>query len=150
MSKQQLFEIKKNPTEFPQIKIKSSKDAYDVIKQYYSDDIAVYESFFILLVNRANTTIGYAKISQGGICGTVVDIKMIAKYCVDTLASGVILAHNHPSGNLTPSNLDCVLTNKIVKALGLLEVSVLDHLILTEYSYMSFKDESDYEKFLTP
>jgi DNA repair protein RadC len=141
MKNQSLFTIKKNATSFETIKITSSRDAYNVIRQYYSDDIEVYESFFILLLNRQNQTIGYAKISQGGIVGTVVDVKIIAKYCIDSLCSGVILAHNHPSGNTNPSEADRVMTNKIVKALELIEVNVLDHIILTVDNYLSFGDQ---------
>jgi DNA repair protein RadC len=142
MSTQALFEIKKNKTEFQQVKITSSKVGYDVISQYYSDDIEIYESFFILLVNRANKTVGYAKISQGGIVGTVVDLKLIAKYCLDSLCSAVILAHNHPSGSLLPSEADKQITQKIKKALELIEVTVLDHLILTADSFYSFADNN--------
>jgi DNA repair protein RadC len=141
MKTQSLFSIKKNNTDFEKIKITSSRDAYNVIRQYYSDDIEVYESFFILLLNRQNQTIGFAKISQGGIVGTVVDVKIIAKYCIDSLCSGVILAHNHPSGNTNPSEADKVITNKIVKALELIEVNVLDHIILTIDNYLSFGDQ---------
>lgn len=143
MSTQALFEIKKTQTDFPRVKITSSRLAYDVIRKYYSDDIEIYESFFILLVDRSNTTVGYAKISQGGIVGTVVDIKLIAKYCLDSLCSGVILAHNHPSGNLAPSDQDKQITTKIKRALELIEVNVLDHLILTADNFYSFNDEGN-------
>jgi DNA repair protein RadC len=136
----QLYELKKNKSDFQNVKITSSKHAYEFIKQFYSDDINIFESFFILLVNRNNTTTGFAKISQGGIVGTVVDIKLIAKYTVDSLASGVILAHNHPSGNTTPSEADKTITNKTIQALKLLDVAVLDHIILTEEDYYSFSD----------
>jgi len=89
-------------------------------------------------MNRANQTIGYAKISQGGITGTVVDTKIIAKYAVDCLASGIVLAHNHPSGNLQPSTQDLQLTKKLTEAMKLLDVSILDHLIITTEGYYSF------------
>lgn len=135
-----LFELKKVQTEFPQIKIHSSKDSQEFIRSFYGDDIEIYESFFILLLDRANTTIGYAKISQGGITGTVVDIRIIAKYAVDSLASSIILAHNHPSGTLKPSEQDLMLTKKIVSGLKLLDIQVLDHVILTKDSYYSFAD----------
>ncbi len=135
------FEIKANKTEFAQVRITKSLDAYNVIKDFYFDDIEVFESFFILLCNRANNTIGYAKISQGGIVGTVVDIKLIAKYCVDSLASSVILAHNHPTGNLSPSQDDINITKKIREGLKLLDVVVLDHLILSNVGYKSLSDE---------
>ena len=94
-----------------------------------------------MLLNRANKTIGYAKISQGGVSGTVVDVKLIAKYAVESLASGVILAHNHPSGNLTPSHQDIALTRKVKEALTLLDSQLLDHVILSADGYKSFADE---------
>ena len=98
-----LFELRKIQTNFPKEKITSSEKAYNFIKQFYSDDIEIFESSFILLLNNANQTVGYAKISQGGITGTVVDVRLIAKYAVESLCTGVILAHNHPSGKLNPS-----------------------------------------------
>lgn len=134
------FTIKAEKSDFPRQKIKSSKDAADFIRQFYSDDIEIFESFFLLLLNRANTTIGYAKISQGGTVGTVVDVKLIAKYALDSLAQAVVLAHNHPSGMLVPSEQDKAITKKVQNALGLLEVSVLDHVILSSEGYYSFLD----------
>jgi DNA repair protein RadC len=136
-----LYTIKKNESTFENIVIKSSDDSHRFIKQFYGDDLEVYESFFILLLNRKNATTGYAKISQGGIAGTLVDVKIVAKYAVDSLASAVVLAHNHPSGNLNPSGADIELTKKIKSALSLLDIVVLDHIILTKDSYYSFADE---------
>lgn len=140
MTNTPLFSLKKNQSEFAKAKIKTSKDGADFIRQFYSDDLEIYESFFILLLNRASNTIGYAKISQGGIIGTVVDVKIICKYVVDSLASGVILCHNHPSGNLTPSRQDFDITNNIKHALSFLDCNVLDHVILTADSFYSFAD----------
>jgi len=137
----QKFGLKKEKSNFKKVKVTCSKDAEKVIRQFYSDDISVYESFFILLLNRANNTIGWVKIGQGGIVGTVVDIQIIAKYTIDSLAKGVILAHNHPSGNKRPSEQDKNLTKKIKEALKLFEINVLDHLILTDEDYFSFADE---------
>lgn len=124
--------LSKIQSDFPNVKITCSNDAYEVIRQFYGDDLGIFESFFILLLNRANNTIGYAKISQGGISGTIIDVKIIAKYAIDCLASGIILAHNHPSGNLTPSSADIDITRKITEVLKLMDVQVLDHIILTE------------------
>jgi DNA repair protein RadC len=132
---------KKTPTNFEKVKIVSSKDAFKVISQFYFDDIDIFESFFILCLNRNNQTIAYAKISQGGVSGTVVDIKLIAKYAIDCLASGVILAHNHPSGNLKPSPEDIKITERAREALKILDIQVLDHVILTSDGYYSFGDE---------
>ena len=132
--------LKKDPTNFERVKITSSKDSADYIRQFYSDDIEIFESFFILLLNRQNKTIGYAKISQGGVAGTVVDAKIVLKYIVDTLASAVILCHNHPSGNLTPSTQDLEITKKISQAAKLVDSQVIDHIILTPDSFYSFAD----------
>ena len=132
---------KKTPTNFEKVKIVSSKDAFKVISQFYFDDIDIFESFFILCLNRNNQTIAYAKISQGGVSGTVVDIKLIAKYAIDCLASGVILAHNHPSGNLKPSPEDIKITERAREALKILDIQVLEHVILTSDGYYSFGDE---------
>ena len=135
------FQLKKIKTDFPKAKIQSSADAAEFIRQFYSDDIGIFESFFILLLNRVNTTSGYAKISQGGIAGTVADVRIIAKYAVDAMACSVILAHNHPTGTLVPSEADKNVTKKVTAALQLLDVRVIDHLILTEDSHFSFADE---------
>jgi len=142
MANVKLLELKKLQTNFPAVKITSSNTSAEFIRQFYSDDLGIFESFFVLLLNRQNVTTGYAKISQGGVSGTVVDVKIIAKYAVDFLASSVILAHNHPSGNLNPSTQDIEVTKKVKQALSLLDVQVLDHIILTEESYYSFTDNS--------
>jgi len=138
-----LYEIKKNQTNFAQVTITGSKSAEQFIRQFYSDDIEVYESFFILLLNAMNNTIGYAKISQGGIVSTVVDVRIIAKYVVDSLATSVILAHNHPSGNLKKSDADSQITKRIKECLNYFDCKVLDHIILTKESYYSFADNGD-------
>ena len=137
-----LYELKKIQSEFPKQKITRSEQAAYFIKGFYRDDIEIFESFFILLVNRSNETIGYAKISQGGTVGTIVDVKIIAKYCIDSLANGVILAHNHPSGNLNFSEQDIMMTKKIKKALTYIDVTVLDHIVLTNSAYSSMADEN--------
>ena len=133
--------LKKEKSDYLRVKISSSRDSSDYIRQFYSDDLEIYESFFLLLLNRQNQTIGYAKISQGGVTGTVVDVKIIMKYIIDTLASGIILCHNHPSGNLTPSPQDISITEKIKNAASFVDTKVLDHIILTSDSYYSFCDE---------
>lgn len=136
-----LYSIKKNNTDFKNVKISNSKSSADFIRQFYSDDIEVYESFFILLLSINNMTIGYAKISQGGTVGTIVDTKIIAKYAVDSLSPAIVLAHNHPSGNTNPSTKDMMITRKIKEAMELLDCKVVDHIILTKDSYYSFADK---------
>ena len=135
------YQLKKVSTDIQKQKITSSKDAAAYIRAFYSDDISIYESFFILLLNRAHNTIGYAKISQGGICGTVVDTSIVMKYVIDSLAKGVILCHNHPSGNKQPSEADKRVCKNIKEVCSLMDVTVIDNIILTEDSYLSFADE---------
>jgi DNA repair protein RadC len=136
------YELIKYQSDFPKVQITRSDSAQEFIRQFYQGDIDIIESCFILLLNQGNYTIGYAKISQGGIAGTVVDSRIVAKYAIESLATSVILAHNHPSGNLNPSNQDIEITKKIESGLGLLDIKLLDHIILTDESYTSLKDES--------
>ena len=134
------FDLKATDSEFTKVKITSSESAEKFIRQFYGDDLEIFESFFILLLNRANETIGYAKISQGGIVGTVVDKKILLKYVVESLASGIILAHNHPSGNTNPSQADLNITKDLQQLCKLVDSEILDHLILTADSFYSFAD----------
>jgi DNA repair protein RadC len=118
----------------------SSEAAYDFARELFQDDLDIYESFYVLFLNRGNYIMDYVKLSQGGISGTVVDCRLVLKYALDTLASGVILVHNHPSGNLSPSKADKDLTNKLAELLKHFEIQVLDHIIITMSSYYSFAD----------
>lgn len=135
------FTLKKIQSDFPKQKINTPLDAANFIRQFYSDDIEIWESVFLLMLNRNNVTTGFAKISQGGTAGTVIDVKIVAKYALDNLASGVILAHNHPSGNLNPSKQDIEITKRIRDGLKLLDIELCDHIILTAISYTSLQSE---------
>lgn len=127
-------------SERPQIS--SSNDAYQIlIQQWNMDKIQLLEEFKILLVNRRNRVLGMVDISQGGLSGTVADPKVIFAGALKSCASGIILAHNHPSGELDPSREDIALTNKIKAGAELLDLKVLDHLIISIDSYYSFADE---------
>ena len=119
----------------------NSDKADEIIRMFYKDDIELYESFFILCINNANKPIGFAKIGQGGLRGTIVDISIICKFAIDTLATGVIIAHNHPSGQKTPSSEDIRLTKNIKEALKIFNIRFIDHIILTSDGYYSFQDE---------
>ena len=121
-------------------KIKSSKDAYDVLYADLSDKN--YEEFWILLLDRANQIIKKINISEGGLSGTIADPKKIFKYALENNSSSIILAHNHPSNNIKPSDNDIKLTKTISKAASVLEISVLDHIIVGSDKYFSFADES--------
>ena len=125
------------PDEKP--KINNSKDAYDLLRPDLLD--IAHEEFWVILLNRANRVIKKHQVSQGGVTGTVADPKIIFKAALDELACGVILAHNHPSGNLTASEADIQLTRKLKEGGKLLEIQVLDHLIVGGQKYFSFADE---------
>lgn len=134
------FELTSVQTDFPRIKIQSSEAAANFIRSFYTGDIDIFESSFVLLLNSQNLTIGYAKLSQGGIQGTVMDPRLVAHYAVKCLASAVIIAHNHPSGALKPSDADLTLTKKINSGLDLLDIKLLDHIIITSEGYYSLLD----------
>lgn len=120
-------------------KITSSQDAYDAIKPELWD--LPHEEFWLLLLNRANQVVRKERCSTGGVAGTVTDPKIIFKAALQHLASSIILVHNHPSGNLKPSEADLRLTKKLKEAGALLDIPVLDHLIFADGGYYSFADE---------
>lgn len=121
-------------------KIISSRDAFEVFQGILSD--SQYEEFWMLLLNKANKIIKKINISEGGISGTVADPKKIFKLALENNASSIILSHNHPSGNIQPSDSDIKLTKKLVDAGKLLDISVLDHVIIGDEKYYSFADEN--------
>ncbi len=122
-----------------QDKITCSDDAYRVIQPYLLDQ--PLEQFWIIMLNRANVVIKPRCISQGGVAGTVADPKAIFQAALEKPASSIILVHNHPSGNLTPSEADLRLTQKLKEAGQMLDLPVLDHLIFTNHGFYSFADE---------
>lgn len=121
------------------IKITGSKIAYDLLNRYLSD--LPHEEFRILLLNRANQVIREEFISKGGVSGTVVDVRIICKTAIENYASGVILSHNHPSGQVQPSMEDRSITKKLKEALAFFDVKLLDHIIIGDGRYFSFNDE---------
>jgi len=126
--------------EVKKAQIKSSTDAANFFRDLW-EGIDIYESFFAIYLNRANNTIGWYKVSQGGIDSTVVDARLIVKKAIDVLACGIILCHNHPSGNLQPSEADKILTKRIKEGCQYFDIKMLDHVILTEDGHYSFADE---------
>lgn len=135
------FKLKAEKQEFSIVKIMSSPDSAEYARKFYFDDINIYESMFVILLNKACNTIGYAKISQGGVSQCLVDKKIVAKYAIDSLASAIILVHNHPSGCLKPSKYDDQLTKEIKECLQVFDIQLLDHIIITEDSFYSYNDE---------
>lgn len=121
------------------IKITSSKSAYSILKSKLTD--LPHEEFWVIYLSRSNSVIKTECISRGGISGTVVDIRLILKPAIESLASSIILAHNHPSGNLKPSHEDIKLTKQIKEAVKHFDMIVQDHLIIGDQAYLSFADE---------
>ena len=123
-------------------KITCSQDAYKIFMENWNPDtIEFVEEFKILLMNRSNSVLGILEISKGGISGTVTDVRLIYQGAIKANASGIIVCHNHPSGNLNPSESDIKITQKIKEAGNLMDIQLLDHLILTmDGSYYSFAD----------
>lgn len=119
--------------------IGGSRDAYHIMRRHLVD--LNHEEFWLLLISRASKVIAKELVSKGGLSGTVADPKIIFHMALQHQASGIILIHNHPSGNLKPSQLDIDLTKKIAAAGRMLDINVLDHLIITDSSYFSFADE---------
>jgi len=118
----------------------SSKDSFHFFYPMLAD--LKIEEFWVLFLNRSNKILGYKKISEGGISGTVADTKIIFKIALEFLASSIVLCHNHPSGNNKPSSEDEKLTQKIKIAANLLDIHLVDHIIISDNSYYSFADEN--------
>lgn len=125
-------------------KIKDSKDCNKILRLCYeitNNHISTVESFFALYLNRQNEIIAFQHVSVGGVSGTVVDPKVIFNHAINVLASGIILCHNHPSGNLKPSEQDMIITKQLQDGAKLFDMHIIDHIIITEKSYYSFADE---------
>ncbi|HEY0669946.1 MAG TPA: JAB domain-containing protein [Sphingobacteriaceae bacterium] len=122
--------------------INKSQDAFRVLQNHWNFDVIDFlEEFKVILLNRANRVLGIIDISVGGTAATIADPKVIFVAALKSAANGIIIVHNHPSGELKPSNADIELTRKIKEGGKLLDVSILDHIILSRDGYWSFADE---------
>jgi DNA repair protein RadC len=121
------------------VKIASSSTVFELLQPILGE--LPHEEFWILYLNNANKIIEKLAISKGGITGTLVDVRVTLKKALELGATSLILAHNHPSGNLNPSEADKLITNKLKIAAESIDIKVLDHIIVTEKSYFSFADE---------
>jgi len=119
--------------------IKSSHEVAQYLNEKFKD--LTYEVFAVIFLNQANKIIHFEVISKGGITGTVADPRIILKLALEFGAVGIILCHNHPSGNLNPSNADKAITKKIDDAASLMDIKVLDHIIVSDEGYLSFMEE---------
>lgn len=135
-----IYKSKVKASERPQIK--KSSDAYQILLQHWDENkIEFIEQFKVILLNRNNKVLGLYETSTGGVVGTVVDAKLIFTAALKANACGIILSHNHPSGNLKPSKADIDLTQKLKAAGKYLDIDILDHIIVTTEGHYSFADE---------
>lgn len=132
--------VNRNPN-FKSVILNNALDVYNYAKQFYKDDIELYESAFIIMLNNNNKIIGWAKISQGGINMCPVDIKIVVHYAINILSSGIIFVHNHPSGNISASREDRKLSLRLQKALDIFEIRLIDCVIITNEKFLSFRSE---------
>lgn len=131
---------KKN--EGPEVfKVTSPETAFNALKQIIGDSIDVYETVIVVFFNINSESIGWMKVSQGGINQSVVDLRLIFSAALQCLATGIIMCHNHPSGNLVPSSDDIKITKRIEEAGNIFSIKLFDHIIISDKSYYSFKNE---------
>ncbi len=123
--------------------IVSSRDAYQVFKKIWSKQIEAREEMYVLFLNRKNSVLGYHILSMGGITGTIADLRLLFAVALKSLATSIIIAHNHPSGQLKPSGEDIALTKNIKETGEIMNITLLDHLIVSNEGYYSFADEGD-------
>jgi len=136
------FELGRRRNDFEtnqKVKITSSEVAFKMLQKRLSD--LPHEEFWILILNRANQVVKEEYLSKGGISGTVVDVRLICKAAIENNASGIVIAHNHPSGQLIASEQDKNITKKLKEALKTFEIALLDHLIIGDQKYYSFADD---------
>ena len=125
----------------PSVKVKDSASTYKYIKGFLPSEVNYKEFFHVIYLNAQNMILGYEKIGEGGITGVVADVRLIFSGALLSGATSIIITHNHPSGNLKASTQDIGITRRIVEIGRLMEIPMLDHIITTEDSYLSFADE---------
>lgn len=123
-------------------KISNSRETYSLIINHWNlDTIEMLEEVKILLLNKSNKALGVFDLSKGGMSSSIIDVKIVLSIALKSLASGIIIVHNHPSGYLSPSKADIDITKKLKSACNLMDITVLDHLIISKDNYYSFADD---------
>ena len=136
------IQVSYSPNLLVDMSIKNSKKSFELmLNEWEQDKLQMQEEAKILLLNRNNNVLGIYSLAKGGLTSCVVDVRIILSIALKTLATGIILVHNHPSGNLKPSKADLDITKKLKQSCDLLDISFLDHLIITKDNYFSFADE---------
>lgn len=133
--------MQKNENDFENFKINSSRSSYQFFKKQLGETINVFESVLVIYLDNSLNSLGWLKVSQGGINSSIVDVRLIMGTALKCFATGFIICHNHPSGNLNPSREDKHITEKLKEAGKLLDIQIMDHLIITEDNYFSFADD---------
>lgn len=132
------YSLREAPEE--RTKISSSKNFADFIREFYGDQIETREQFYAVYLNQANHVVAISLIGMGGMTSTVADIRLIIAIALQFPCTGIIVTHNHPSGNLTPSKNDEMLTKKLKQACLLMDIQLMDHIIITRHAHFSFND----------
>ena len=136
------IQVSYTPNLLVDMSIKNSKKSFELIlNEWELETLQMQEEVKILLLNRSNKVLGIYSLAKGGLTSCIVDVRIILSIALKTLATGIILVHNHPSGNLKPSKADLDITKKLKQSCDLLDISFLDHLIITKDNYFSFADE---------
>ena len=136
------IKVSYNSVSTPEVKITSVQKAAEILLSTWDKDtIELQEEFKVMFLNRANLVLGIYPLSKGTTSGTLVDVKLIFGAALKSNASGIIITHNHPSGNLKPSDADIELTKKIKKCADFLDITLIDHIIVTKNGFFSFSNE---------
>ena len=136
------IQVSYSPNLLVDMSIKNSKKSFELmLNEWEQDKLQMQEEAKILLLNRNNNVLGIYSLAKGGLTSCVVDVRIILSIALKNLATGIILVHNHPSGNLKPSQADLDITKRLKQSCDLLDISFLDHLIITKDNYFSFADE---------
>lgn len=136
------IQVSYTPNLLVDMSVKNSKKSFELIlNEWELETLQMQEEVKIILLNRSNKVLGIYSLAKGGLTSCIVDVRIILSIALKTLATGIILVHNHPSGNLKPSKADLDITKKLKNSCDLLDISLLDHLIITKDNYFSFADE---------
>lgn len=130
-------------TPYKRIKIKDARDVADYVRPFISETLMAFETFMVIGLNRANNTVGWGIVSQGGLSNVLVDMRILMKMALDMCCSSIILCHNHPGGTTNPSAEDRALTRRVASACALVDLRLLDHVIITNNDYYSFSNNGE-------
>lgn len=130
-------------TPYKRIKITDARDVADYVRPFISETLMAFETFMIIGLNKANNTVGWGIVSQGGLSNVLVDMRILMKIAFDMCCNSIILCHNHPAGTLQPSEEDRALTRRVASACELVDLRLLDHVIITKEDYYSFANHGE-------